>query len=764
MISIGKHSLKTIFTLLIMASGLLAISADAAQAQSVIREIKVEGAQRVEPQTVLSYMDLKLGDQVSRAEMNQSLKNLYATGLFADIVLRQQGDTLIVQVMENPVINEIAFEGNKTLKSEELSSEIQLHARQVFTRTRIQSDVSRIYQLYRRHGRFSAQIEPKIIKLDQNRVNLVFEVDEGPITKVESIRFVGNEKYDDEKLRSIVLTKETAWYRFISSDDRYDPDRLSFDQELLRRFYLSQGYVDFSILSAVAELSKDREVFYVTFSVHEGERYRLSGVEIDSRLRDFDAQSLMQYITVHEGDWYNADLIQENTKILTNKLGDQQYAFVNIRPDLQRNSTDSTVKITFVIDETPPVFVERININGNSRTLDKVIRRELDVVEGDPFNRSKMASSERNIRNLDFFETLKMDVSKGSAPDKTVVDVDVTEKSTGDISIGAGFSTSDGPLADLRLRERNFLGKGQDVLLATTISGDRTEFDVSFTEPHFLDRDLAAGFDLFHVTRDLQDESSYDQTRSGGALRMGYPLSERWRQTLRYRYERNEIEDVSSNASRFIQEQAGMRNTSALSQRLTYDSRDSRLLTTNGWLLWLDTEVSGLGGDSQYISGKTGASYFYPIADRWVLNILGEGGAIEGYGDENVAINERYFMGGSMIRGFDDAGIGPRDILTDDALGGNVFYRGSAELTFPIGFGKDIGVSGHLFNDIGSLFDVDYASSSAIADNSSLRAAGGVGLSWRSPFGPIRVDFAKPYIEEDYDKDKVFRFNFGTRF
>lgn len=735
-----------------------------AGAQNVIREIQVEGTQRVEPQTVLSYMDLKLGDTVSREEMNQSLKNLYATGLFADIALRQRGATLVVEVMENPVINEIAFEGNERIDSEQLYSEIQLRTRQVYTRSRIQADVARVYQLYRRNGRFSAQIEPKIIKLDQNRVNVVFEVDEGPVTKVESIRFVGNEKYDDDKLRSVISTTETAWYSFISSSDRYDPDRLSYDQELLRSFYLSQGYVDFRILSAVAELSKDRDVFYVTLTVDEGNRYKVSELEIDSQLRDFDASVLNQYITIEQGDWYNADLIQENVDILTTKLEDNQYAFVNIRPDLQRNSEESTVKVTFRINETPPVFVERINVSGNSRTLDKVIRRELDVVEGDPFSRSKLNSSERNIRNLDYFETVNVDVSQGSAPDKTVLDIDVEEKSTGEISIGAGFSTSDGPLADLRLRERNFLGKGQDLLFATTLSGERTEFDVAFTEPHFLDRDVSAGFDIFHVTRDLQDESSYDQTRSGGALRLGFPLSERWRQTWRYRFERNEITDVESDASRFIREQEGTRNTSAISQRLTYDSRDTRLMTTNGWLLWLDTEMSGLGGDSQYISGKTGASYFYPIADKWTLNILGETGAIEGYGDENVAINERYFMGGTKIRGFDDAGIGPRDTDTDDALGGNVFYRGSMELTFPIGLGDDLGLYGHAFTDAGSLFDLDDASGANVADDSSLRAAAGLGLSWRSPFGPIRVDLAQPYLEESYDKDKLFRFNFGTRF
>lgn len=758
------YSLLSFFRLFVLSVLFVTIAGANVMAQTMVREIQVEGAQRVEAQTVLSYMDLKLGDNVTTDELNAALKNLYNTGLFADVSLAQRGSTLVVNVVENPVINEIAFEGNQEIEDGQLRAEIQLRPRQVFTRTKVQADVNRMYQVYRRNGRFSATIEPQIIQLDQNRINLVFEVNEGPVTKVESIRFVGNEKYDDDKLRSEISTKEEAWYRFLSADDRYDPDRLSFDQELLRRFYLSQGYADFRIISAVAELSKDRDVFYVTMTLEEGERYKINAININSALRDFDASVLRPSIVPEEGDWYNANLVQESVEALTNDLGDRQYAFVDVVPDLNKNRSDRTINLTFNISEAPPVFVERINVNGNSRTLDKVIRREMEVVEGDPFNRTKLAKSERNIRNLDYFETVEVDVKKGSAPDKTVVDIDVQEKSTGELSIGAGFSTQDGPLADLSLRERNFLGKGQDLKFSTTIAGERTEFDVAFTEPHFLDRDIAAGFDAFHVTRDLQDESSYDQRRTGGAIRLGFPVSERWRQTWRYRFEQNEITDVDSDASRFIREQEGTRNTSAISQRLAYDSRDSRIFTTNGWLLWLDTEFAGLGGDAKYVSGRTGASYYYPIMDQWVLNLLGEGGAIEGYGGEKVAINERFFLGGTTLRGFERAGLGPRDLDTDDSLGGNLFYRGTAETSFPIGLGEELGIMGHVFSDAGTVFDLDDASGSNIVDDSSLRVSAGVGLSWRSPFGPIRVDFSQPIAEEDYDKDEVFQFNFGTRF
>jgi outer membrane protein insertion porin family len=735
-----------------------------ARAEATIRDIKIVGSQRIEPATVKSYMNVSIGSPMERSTLESALKNLFATGLFADVSMNQQGDTLVVNVVENPVINEIAFEGNDKLKDEDLLAEIQLRPRQVFTRTKVQSDVTRLYQIYRRNGRFSVSIEPKVIKLDQNRVNLVFEINEGDVTNVESIRFVGNKKYDDERLRSEISTKEAHWYRFMTADDRYDPDRLNYDQEMLRKFYLSQGYADFRILSALAELSEDRDRFYVTFTLEEGERYKVGKISIKSSIRNFDAQVLRPQINIAEGEWYNADRIQESVDHLTNALGDRQYAFVNIRPDMNRDREKRTVDIVFNIEETPRVFVERIDVNGNVRTLDKVIRREFELSEGDPFNKTKLAKSEQNVKDLDFFEDVKVETKPGSAPDKTVIDVGVTEKSTGEMSIGAGFSTSDGPLADFGIQERNFLGKGQKLGFSTTIAGQRTEFDISFTEPFFLDRDVSAGFDLFHSTRDLQDESSYDQKRTGGALRMGYPLSERWRQNWKYRYESNEIENVQSNASLYVRQQEGQRDTSAVSQELVYDSRDSKLFPTSGLMYWVNAEASGLGGDSKYVSGKTGASYFYPIYDQVVFNALGEVGAIEGYGDEDVAINERYYLGGGTLRGFANSGVGPRDQATGDALGGKYYYRGTLETSFPLGLPEEMGILGHLFSDAGSLWSLDQSGAGAIEDESAVRLSAGIGLSWRSPFGPVRGDLSYPIMKEDYDDTEPFRFNFGTRF
>ena len=518
------------------------------------------------------------------------------------------------------------------------------------------------------------------------------------------------------------------------------------------------------VVSANAELDKKKEDFYLTFTVDEGPRYKVGQIAIDTALRGFDGSVLRDDVTFLPGGWYNADEVTASVDAMSDTLGDRQYAFVDVRPGLRRNPESDTIDITFKIDESPRVFVERIEVNGNVRTLDKVIRREMLLVEGDPFNRSKLARSEQRLRDLGFFEDVRVETAQGSAPDKVVVNVGVTEQSTGELSIGAGFSTNDGPLADLRIRERNLLGKGQDLLFATTIAGERTQFDASFTEPHFLDRDLAAGVDAFHITRDLQDESSFDQEQTGGALRIGYPLSQKWRQSLKYRFENNEITDVASDASRFIRDQEGKRTTSAIGQRLTYDDRDSTLFPTEGLYSWFDTEMSGLGGDSQYISGKLGSQYYIPVYKKKVIfDILGEVGAIDGWGDEDVRINERFYLGGNTLRGFERAGVGPRDRATDDSLGGNVFYRGSAELKFPIGLPEDLGVAGHAFSDFGSLWELD-ETGAGILDEDSLRMSGGVGISWRSPLGPIRVDVAQPFIDEDFDKDELFRFSFGTRF
>lgn len=740
------------------------VSVPAAFAQQVVQQIEVSGAQRVDEQTVLSYLGISSGQSITRDDLDRSLKTLFATGLFADVVLEQKGSVLHVTVVENPLINQIAFEGNDKLDNDALMAEISLRPRQVFTRTKVQNDVTRLYQLYRRNGRFAVNIDPKVIQLDQNRVNLVFEIQENDVTKIRAIRFVGNKHFDDNRLRSEITTKESAWYSFISSKDRYDPDRLAFDQDMLRQFYLAQGYADFDLVSAVAELSNDREAFFITFTVDEGQRYKVRDVVIESEIRDLDTEALLPIVTFDKGDWYSANDVKNSVNVMTDTLGDMQYAFVDIRPRIERDRENAALDVVFQVQESPRVFIERIDISGNVRTLDKVIRREMLVVEGDPFNKSKIARSEQRIRDLNFFESVAFDVRPGSAPDKTIIDIKVAEKSTGEISIGAGFSTSEGVIGDVGLRERNLLGKGQDLRFSALVSGNSTRFDIGFTEPYFLNRDVSSGFNLFKREYRSRYSRRYDEERTGGNLFVNYPLSERWRQTLKYRIDRSEISDLPSDASLFLRQQEGERTTSAVSQRLSYDSRDSRLYPTEGYNFWLETELAGLGFDSKHVSAVSGISSYFSLTDGVVLNLLGEGGAIRGYGDEDVEVNERFSLGGpSSFRGFEKYGVGPREIDTYDAGGGNLFYRGTAEVMFPLNMFGDLGLRGSVFTDVGSLWDIDDDDLS-IVDEGSLRASSGVGVSWHSPFGPIGIYYAQPWLKEDYDQEKQFEFSFGTRF
>ncbi len=740
-----------------------------AQTADVISSIEVQGSQRVEPATVKSYLSLHEGDAFVSSEIDRSLKNLFATGLFADITLSRRGSVLIVKVSENPIINQIAFEGNNRLKDENLAGEIQSRARAVYTRTRVQADVQRLLEIYRRSGYFAATVTPKIIPLDQNRVNLVFEISEAGRTLVNSITFIGNSRYSDGQLLEEISTKPSRWYRFLTSNDVYDPDRVEVDKELLRRFYLSKGYADFRVVSAVAELSPDNKGFFLTFTVEEGERYKFGDIKINTQMRSLDPESLRDQLTTVSGNWYNAGEVDTSIDNLTKAMNDRQYAFVDIKPDVSRDRENHIINLTYQINEGQAVYVERININGNMRTEDRVIRREMQLVEGDAFNRSRLQRSEQNIKDLGFFETADVNVTQGSAPDKANIDVNVAEQSTGEISVGAGYSTSDGPLADFGISERNFLGKGQDLRFSTTLSGKSQEFNLSFTEPYFLERDLSAGVDLTHDRRQ-NNESSYDEQTTGFGLRLGYPLSENLRQRLTYNLHSTKIDNVPLTASRFVREQEGDRITSLVGQELTYDRRDSKLLPTEGYILRLNTDVAGLGGDAKYLRARGGGAFYVPLGGpNWVFSMMAEAGAMSPIGgEEGIAINDRFCIGGDTLRGFKNSGIGPRDLTTtaEDALGGKYFARGSVELSLPLGLPEEMGIKGHVFTDAGSLWgnDANPLPGETFVDDASIRLASGAGVSWRSPLGPLRVDFAFPIIKEDYDKTQEFRLSFGTRF
>jgi len=735
-----------------------------AQSDEIISKIVVEGAQRVEANTVRSYLLVQEGDAFDSDRIDRSLKSLFATGLFADVTIQREGESLVIRVVENPVINRIAFEGNDRLDDETLEAEISLRPRVIYTRTKVQSDVKRILTLYRRSGRFAATVDPKVIQLPQNRVDVVFEIHEGAVTAIENIRFVGNKKFSDSRLREIIRTKESRWWRFLSSDDTYDPDRLALDRELLRRFYLSEGYADFRVESALAELTPNREDFFITFTVEEGKRYKFGDIGIETTLRDLDPDKVRSNLDIDSGDWYDADAVEKSIDDLNSAVGNLGYAFVDVRPRLDRDRETEIINVTFEINEGPRVFVERIDITGNVRTIDKVIRREFRIVEGDAFNAAKLQRSRQRLQDLDYFEKVEVDEVPGSAPDKAVIKTAVEEKSTGSLSVGAGFSTASGALVDFSVRERNLLGHGQDLRVGLSLGQKNQQVDLSFTEPYFLDRDITAGFDVFYVQTDRQSESSFDTSDAGIALRGGYPITERLKEDWRYSFKRAEIKNVPNKASIYVKEAEGTTYPSVVSHTLTYDTTNSKINPSSGYVTSFSTDFAGLGGDVKYLRNRVSGKYFYPVADKWVLQLGASAGKVTGIFGDEVDLLDRFFIGGDDIRGFATDGVGPRDDDANDALGGEWFYSGTTQLSFPFfGVPAELGLLGRVFTDFGSAWQLD-PSGPTVEDSSTIRVSVGFGVTWVSPFGPIGVDVGVPVKKESFDESELLRINFGTSF
>lgn len=733
-----------------------------AQQADVIQSIEIDGNQRIENRTILTYLKLKVGDEFDRREISDALKDLFATGFFADVKLLRRGSTLIVRVVENPIVNEVAFEGNERIETEDLEKELTLNSRSIYTKTKLQQDVKRVLDIYRRSGRYTASVEPKIIQRDQNRVDIVYEIQEGQVARIENINFIGNNFFSSSELESVIRSSESEWYKFLSENDKYDPDRLLYDQELLRRYYTSQGFADFQVKSAHAELSPNKDEFYVTFVLDEGAQYTFGDISTQNDLKGSDNINFNEVITAEKGEIYDASEVEEIVDNMTTEVGNYGYAFVDIVPRLQRNRDSKTIDVKFEINPGPRVYVERINISGNVRTLDEVIRREFRLAEGDPFNTAKLKRSEQRLNNINFFEKVTVTNEPGSAPDKTVINVEVVEKSTGEINIGAGFSSTDGPLADFGIRENNLLGRGQQLRTRVTYADRRKQYEVGFTEPYFLDRELAASFDLFKTEYDYESESSYSLASVGGRFSLGYKLKERLAHQLYYSYRDNDINDVNPLASTYIRNQEGRYRNSSIGHRFEYDNLNNRLEPTSGYYGDISQEFAGVGGDARYIKHEGRAAYYYPVAKQWTWSLAGRGGHFLGLG-EDIHISDRFFIGGETIRGFDNSGIGPRDRGTNDALGGNMYYVASTELTFPLGLPEDLGFLGAAFLDVGSLWGVD-DNGTNLLDDSGPRVSAGVGLSWKSPFGPIRIDLAHPIVKDDADITENFRFSFGTRF
>jgi len=744
----------------------------------VVGRIVVQGNERIDQSTVLSYLPIQVGDTIDPARIDLALKTLFRTDLFADVSIQLQGSDLVIQIVESPIINQVVFEGNDSLPEEKLRDEVTVRSRGIFTRSRVQQDVQRIVELYRRSGRISATVTPKIVQLPQKRVDLVFEIDEGPKTGVRRVNFLGNKAFSDGDLRDVLVTRESRLWRIFSSNTNYDPDRLEYDREQLRKYYTNRGYYDFRVVSAVAELAPDQRDFAITFTVDEGPRYRFGELRVETENQKLDPQFLQAILPIRKGELYEAQKIEDTVDALTYAAGAAGYAFVEIRPRSTPNREKRRVDITFQVREGPHVYIERIDVVGNTRTVDPVIRREMLLVEGDAYNKVLLERSRMNVRRLGFFKDVTIEQQPGSAPDRTVLQVNVEEQPTGELSFGAGFSSVDQFLVDVGVSERNFRGRGQDLRLRASLGSLRQQLDFSFTEPRFLGRDLRGGVDLYTYRYDYGDAAAFDTSSTGAAVRLGFPLNNYTYLTTRYNLRWDSIiledsycaaltdNDPSTQAPAICQ-QEGEFLTSLVGYALNTDRRNDPANPTRGWRGSFRQDIAGVGGDVNYVKTEVEAGWYYGIRPKWRVTVEGSAGYIDGWGGDGVRINDRFFKGGNSFRGFETAGMGPRDVVTRDALGGNVYAIGTVELSFPTGLPEEYGISGAIFTDVGTLGVIDdqykYGDPS-IRDDLGLRASVGVSVFWKSPMGPIRFDLSHVLAQEDYDKTETFRFSTFRQF
>src|SRR6185312_5008588 len=587
--------------------------AAAIRATGTIQSIKVDGNQRIESGTILSYLLVRPGDTFDADRLDRSLKTLYATGLFQDVRLTRDGDTLVVHVIENPLVSRVAFEGNHTLTDDQLRQEVQTRPRAVYTPSLVEADRQRILDMYAKRGHYDATVDPKIIRLDQNRVDVVFQINDGATTLISKITFVGNNAFSEGRLSEVINSREERWWRFLSSSDQYDPDRLNFDKELLRRFYLKNGYADIEIKQAKAELAPDRSGFFLTFVVNEGERYRVGKVEINSQLRNLNGESLRPVLQIESGDWYDGDAVGRTADAIEEAVHDRGYAFVDVKPKVTRETPKHIIDLAFDVGEGPRVYVERININGNTRTKDKVIRREFRLAEGDPYNAEAVRRSRQRLEDLGYFNSVDIKTEPGSAPDRAVLQTNVAEKATGELTFGGGFSTDAGALLDIGLSERNLVGTGIAASANGIIAQKRSSISLSITDPYFLDRNLVAGADIFLIQTNYLGTEPYDERRDGFALRLGYDFNEHLRQVWSYSLVSRDVFNVAVGASPFITNESGTTILSQVSQTISLDHRDSRITPHRGYIIEAGTDVAGLGGDVDFLRGNINGSYYISL-------------------------------------------------------------------------------------------------------------------------------------------------------
>jgi outer membrane protein insertion porin family len=743
--------------------------------QPIIRHITVLGTQRIEPATVLTYVNMREGDPYDPAEVDIALKALYATGLFTSAVrvgYDAATGTLTVRVSENPIVNQVVFEGNSKLSSKELTKEIQIKPRSVFTNAKVQTDVQHIMEVYRRNGRFAARVDPQIISRPQNRVDLIFSITEGSATGISKVNFFGNKIFPASVLRGQIATEESAWYKFLSTNDNYDPDRLLYDREMLQRFYDARGYADFKVTSSVAQLAPGGKSFYVNFTVDEGAQYKFGKISINSKIPELTEAQLLPLISnIRTGNVNSRDLIQKALDKLTNAAGAKGYAFAQVTPRRQTHPESHTVDWTFNIDQGPRVYIEHIDITGNTRTLDKVIRREFRLVEGDAFNRALVDRSQSRIRSLGFFKAVDIKNTPGSQPDRTNVTVAVTEQPTGSISVGLGYSSYSSLIGDVSYTETNLFGRGQQLSAIARLSQIQKQFQLSFSEPWFLDRPLMAGFDLIKILNDYQ-EAAFQSDVSAISMRFGFPVTEYSSIGMSYSYKIQKI-NVFGAAPIEIELDQGTQNGSVIGYNYLYADLDNSIKPTSGFTANIGQNFAGFGGSLRYIESFTTISGYQPMFDGGLItSFTGKVKYITGYDGTPVPVNSRYFEGGDTFRGFAIAGVGPRDLALGrlGAVGGNFSAIGTIAARLPGLVPDSFGLNLSLFTDFGTIGHLDTISSractpsSCIRDNLAFRASAGVSIQWKSPFGPLNIDLGVPFVKTTYDREQIIHFSTGTGF
>jgi len=788
--------------ILVGAGSVTVAFSDAAVAQTA-SSIVVEGSRRVEADTIRSYFKPGPGGRIGPEQEDEALKALVATGLFSDVRINHTGGRIVVMVVENPVINRVAFEGNKKAKDEQLNAEVQSKPRGTLSRPTVQADVQRIIEIYHRTGRFDVSVDPKIIELPNNRVDLVFEIREGDKTGIKDIRFVGTKAYSSSRLKDVVKTSESNILSFLQTTDIYDPDRVEADRDLLRRFYLKHGYADVRIVSAIGEYDPAKKGFVVTYTIDEGAQYRVGTVEVISNVHAIDPAGLRSQLKLGQGSVYNADLVEKTVEAMTIQAARQGYAFANVRPRGDRNFETKTINLAFVVEEGARAYIERINIRGNTRTRDYVIRREFDLGEGDAYNRALIDRAERRLKNLNYFKTVKITNEPGSAPDRVVLNVDVEEQPTGEFSISGGYSTADGLIGEVSVADRNLMGRGNYAKASVSYGQYVRGFDLTFVEPFLFGYRMAGGIDLFARQNFRSSYVSYDSQTVGTNLRLGFALTEEIAFQPRYSFYQQKITlpnqynncQFSSNAlingglgvtpaneangsdtnvlangpfggcyadgeaSLAIRKElaAGPVNVSLVGYTMSYNTLDNNKLPTSGLFAELRQDFAGVGGDVDFIRTSVETRKYYEVFSDVVSVFKLQAGNISSWGGQQLRMLDHFQMGPNLVRGFSPAGIGPRDLTpgtTNDALGGSLYWGASVEAQTPLYFlPKDVGIKLAVFADAGSLWsykgptfwNVTGETLQVGLDSPSMvRSSVGVGLLWDSPLGPLRFDLAYP--------------------